>query len=78
MKPPQTIKIACLLCALLYLTLTAGAQPVIEIAAGTQHSLFLKSDGSLMGNGLERRRQWHVCQRRRPIMRRHLQQHKPS
>jgi alpha-tubulin suppressor-like RCC1 family protein len=40
-----------LLCALMLQALTSGAQPVTTIAAGYDHSLFLKSDGSLWATG---------------------------
>jgi len=36
----------------LFQTFTGRAQPVIKVAAGDTHSLFLKSDGSLWGMGL--------------------------
>ena len=41
-----------LLCAAMLQALTSGAQPVTKIAGGWYHSLFLKSDGSLWGMGL--------------------------
>jgi alpha-tubulin suppressor-like RCC1 family protein len=40
-----------LLCAAMLQAVTSGAQPVTEIVAGTAHSLFLKSDGSLWAMG---------------------------
>src|SRR3974390_2916330 len=56
MKKPTTriLRVAFLvtLPALLLLhTASSGAQPVIRIAAGVNHSLFLKSDGSLWAMG---------------------------
>ena len=45
------------------------ASGVTAIAAGGNHSLFLKSDGSLWAHG--RKQQW-------PVGRRHLQQHQPA
>ena len=51
MKTPQTLKIACLLCAAMLQAVTSGAQPVTTVAAGGEHSLFLKSDGSLWAMG---------------------------
>src|ERR1035441_3123839 len=52
MKTPQTLKIACLLCVIVLQAVTSGGQTVAKVAAGSDHSLFLKSDGSLwaMGN----------------------------
>jgi alpha-tubulin suppressor-like RCC1 family protein len=47
----QTLKMACLLCAVLLQVLTSGAQPVTNVAAGAYHSLFLKGDGSLWAMG---------------------------
>ena len=40
-----------LLCAVVLHTFTSGAQTVTKIAAGGNHSLFLKSDGSLWAMG---------------------------
>jgi len=51
MKPPQAVKTACLLCAALLQAVNIGAQSVTKIAAGDDHSLFLKSDGSLWAMG---------------------------
>ena len=55
MKPPQTLKITCLLCVMALQAVTSGGQTVTNVAAGGYHSLFLKSDGSLwaMGNNGE-------------------------
>ena len=52
MKTKQNLIQTCLLSAVLLQAVTSGAQPVTRIAAGENHSLFLKSDGSLwaMGN----------------------------
>jgi alpha-tubulin suppressor-like RCC1 family protein len=52
MKTTQTLKIACLLCVIVLQAVTSGGQTVAKVAAGSDHSLFLKSDGSLwaMGN----------------------------
>jgi alpha-tubulin suppressor-like RCC1 family protein len=52
MKTKQNLFQICLLGAMLLQALTSGAQPVTKIAAGGDHSLFLKGDGSLwaMGN----------------------------
>ena len=47
MKTTQNLTRLCLLCAAVLQAATSGAQPVTKIAAGTVHSLFLKSDGSL-------------------------------
>ncbi len=48
----QSLKIVCLLCAVLLQAVASGAQPVTKITTGSEYSLFLKSDGSLwaMGN----------------------------
>jgi alpha-tubulin suppressor-like RCC1 family protein len=52
MKTPQTLKIACLLCAVLLQAVSSGAQlTVTKITGGEYHSLFLKSDGSLWSMG---------------------------
>src|SRR5450756_261215 len=54
MSRSQTLKICCLLFAVLLLVLTCNAQPVTEISAsGAQglHSLFIKGDGSLWSMG---------------------------
>ena len=51
MKPPKSLKIACLLGAAMLQAVIGGAQPVTEIAGGWGHSLFLKSDGSLWAMG---------------------------
>ena len=40
-----------LLSAAMLQAVTSGAQPVTKIAAGVEHSLFLKSDGSLWAMG---------------------------
>ena len=40
-----------LLLVVLLQAVTSGAQPVTKVAAGWDHSLFLKSDGSLWGIG---------------------------
>jgi alpha-tubulin suppressor-like RCC1 family protein len=45
------IKVICLLWILFMLVATSGAQPVTKIAAGDEHSLFLKSDNSLWAMG---------------------------
>ena len=52
METTQTLKIACLLCVIVLQAVTSGGQTVAKVAAGSDHSLFLKSDGSLwaMGN----------------------------
>ena len=47
----QILKIACLLCAAMLQAVTSGAQPVTKVAAGGEHSLFFKSDGSLWAMG---------------------------
>jgi alpha-tubulin suppressor-like RCC1 family protein len=41
----------CLLGVVLLQALNSGAQPVTQVAAGNDHNLFLKSDGSLWGMG---------------------------
>jgi alpha-tubulin suppressor-like RCC1 family protein len=48
--PRSLIQISLLCCALLQAA-TSEAQPVSQIAAGSIHSLFLKSDGSLWAMG---------------------------
>ena len=51
MKPKRNLIQMCLLGALLLHALNSGAQTVTNIAAGSNHSLFLKSDGSLWAMG---------------------------
>jgi len=51
MKTKRNLIQACLLGAILLQALNSGAQPVTKIAAGYNHSLFLKSDGSLWAMG---------------------------
>ena len=51
MNALQTSKIVCLLSAALLQAVTTGAQAVTKAAAGTAHSLFLKSDGGLWAVG---------------------------
>ena len=51
MKARRSLIQIGLLCAALLQALTGGAQPVTQISTG-YHSLFLKSDGSLWGMGL--------------------------
>jgi alpha-tubulin suppressor-like RCC1 family protein len=51
-RQSRILQICGLLCtAVLLQAFVAGAQPVIKIAAGASHSLFLKSDGSLWAMG---------------------------
>lgn len=52
MKTKGNLIQICLLGAMLLQAATSGAQPVTKIAAGDSHSLFLKSDGSLWGMGM--------------------------
>ena len=53
MKTKSSLFQTCLLGTLLLTALTSQAQvTVTKIAAGTQHSLFIKSDGSLWGMGV--------------------------
>src|ERR1039457_2049789 len=52
MKTRRNLIQTWLLCAALLQALTSEAQPVTKIAAGGSFSLFLKSDGSLWGMGL--------------------------
>ena len=51
MNTRQKIIPGCLLLALLSYALPSGAQTVTAIAAGSEHTLFTKSDGSLWGMG---------------------------
>ena len=51
MKTRRNLIAIWLLCAAMLQALTSGAQPVTKIAAGADHSLFLKSDGSLWAMG---------------------------
>ena len=51
MKTKRNLIQICLLCAVLLQAVTSGAQPVTKVAAGGEHSLFLKSDGSLWAMG---------------------------
>jgi len=51
MKTAQTLKITCLLCVMALQAVTSGGQTVTNIVAGGNHSLFLKSDGSLWAMG---------------------------
>src|ERR1035441_4770459 len=55
MKTKRNLIQLCLLGAVVLQAATSGAQPVTKIAVGEEHSLFLKSDGSLwaMGNNAE-------------------------
>ena len=53
MKTKRNLIQIILLCATILQSLTSGAQPVTQIAAGMSYSLFLKSDGSLWGMGYE-------------------------
>ena len=45
------IHIGLLLCAAVLPAVTSGAQPVTKVAGGEDHSLSLKSDGSLWATG---------------------------
>src|ERR1039457_2679669 len=51
MKARRNLIQIWLLCVLMLQALTSGAQPVTQIAGGYDHSLFLKSDGSLWAMG---------------------------
>jgi alpha-tubulin suppressor-like RCC1 family protein len=51
MIPAQNLKLICLLGTLLLQSFHCVAQPITKIAGGFDHSLFLKSDGSLWGMG---------------------------
>jgi len=51
MNAVQSLKFACLVCAVVLPAITSGAQPVTKISAGATHSLFLKSDGSVWFTG---------------------------
>ena len=51
MKTKHTFQITCLFCALAVPAFTSGAQTVTRIAAGSGHTLFVKSDGSLWAMG---------------------------
>jgi alpha-tubulin suppressor-like RCC1 family protein len=51
MKSRWALIQTCLLGAVLLHAITSGAQPVTKIATGGQHSMFLKSDGSLWAMG---------------------------
>ncbi len=53
MKTRRNLVQFCLLCAAILQSLSGGAQPVTQIAAGEWDSLFLKSDGSLWAVGYE-------------------------
>lgn len=52
MKVLPLVTITLIVCAEILPTVIVGAEPVIHIAAGNSHSLFIKNDGSLwsMGN----------------------------
>jgi alpha-tubulin suppressor-like RCC1 family protein len=47
-----------LLCAAALQAVVGGGQPVTKIAGGLYHSLFLKSDGSLLDVGCEANGEW--------------------
>ena len=51
MKLKPTLVQIWLLCAVMMQAVTSGAQPVTQLAAGGEHSLFLKSDGTLWAMG---------------------------
>jgi alpha-tubulin suppressor-like RCC1 family protein len=51
MKTTQTLKIACLLCVIVLQVIASRGQTVTKISAGSNHSLLLKSDGSLWAMG---------------------------
>ncbi len=51
MKIKRTLIQICLLSAVLLQTVTSKGQPVTKIAAGDEHGLFLKGDGSLWDMG---------------------------
>jgi alpha-tubulin suppressor-like RCC1 family protein len=51
MKPKRNVIQIWLLCAAMLQAVSSGAQPVTSVATGYQHSLFLKSDGSLWAMG---------------------------
>lgn len=51
MKTKGNLIQICLLGAMLLQAATSGAQPVIQLAAGYEHSLFVKSNGSLWVTG---------------------------
>ena len=48
----------CLLAAVLLQGFACKAQPVTKIAAGYEHSLFLKGDGSLWAMGYNLKANW--------------------